>query len=219
MQNTLLSRFVLTFAIAAGAVAYASVAQAQMGGAFDPGTLMRQGVSQAPDRSKPATVVPPALPGATSRADTVAPATTIPTDMSPNDALFDAINRGDVGAARDAMNRGAELSAHNILGMTPLELSVDLGRNDISFLLMSYRGTDKSSTPPPLLAATAAKPGPAGKNAKSAAAVRTPPARVVPVKAVVPPAPPQTPSLFADDGGMPAPNDGFLGFGTGRAGH
>ena len=47
--------------------------------------------------------------------------------MEPNDALFDAINRGDIAAARDAISRGADLGARNILGMTPMELSVDLG--------------------------------------------------------------------------------------------
>jgi hypothetical protein len=59
--------------------------------------------------------------------------------MEPTDALFDAINRGDIGTARDAISRGADLHGHNVLGMTPLELSVDLGRNDISFMLLSMR--------------------------------------------------------------------------------
>jgi ankyrin repeat protein len=62
--------------------------------------------------------------------------------MPPTDALFDAINRGDIAAARDALNRGADLNGVNVLGMTPMELSVDLGRNDISFLLLSMRGED-----------------------------------------------------------------------------
>ena len=60
--------------------------------------------------------------------------------MEPTEALFDAINRGDIGTARDAISRGADLHGHNVLGMTPLELSVDLGRNDISFMLLSMRG-------------------------------------------------------------------------------
>ena len=71
--------------------------------------------------------------------------------MSPNDALFDAINRGDIAAARDALSRGAELDAHNLLGMTPMELSVDLGRNDISFLLLSYRVRTAGRRPRPRL--------------------------------------------------------------------
>ena len=31
-------------------------------------------------------------------------------DLQPTDALFDAINRGDIAAARDALNRGADLN-------------------------------------------------------------------------------------------------------------
>ena len=77
--------------------------------------------------------VEPAAPRPSNRA---------PTDMEPTEALFDAINRGDIATARDAISRGADLHGHNILGMTPLELSVDLGRNDISFMLLSMRAAD-----------------------------------------------------------------------------
>ena len=111
--------------------------------------------------SKPDAAPPPALPGAASHANSVAPATKNPTDMSPNDALFDAINRGDIAGARDALSRGAELEAHNVLGMTPMELSVDLGRNDISFLLLSYRGAGGSDSG--AAQAQAAQPGKAGR--------------------------------------------------------
>src|SRR6202012_5975497 len=71
-----------------------------------------------------------------------APSSHAPTDLQPTDALFDAINRGDIAAARDALNHGADMNGVNVLGMTPMELSVDLGRNDISFLLLSMRGED-----------------------------------------------------------------------------
>jgi ankyrin repeat protein len=138
--------------------------------------------------------------------------------MSPDDALFDAINRGDIAAARDALSRGAELDARNLLGMTPMELSVDLGRNDISFLLLSYRNPDSgqaASAPastPASTRVTAATPGAATKTRSAKSAAREP---VVPIKAVVPAAP-QTPRLFANDGGSPVPAAGFLGFGQGR---
>ena len=93
---------------------------------------------------------PPALPGAASTGSP-APANHAPVDMQPTDALFDAINRGDIATARDAISRGAELQGQNILGMTPLELSIDLGRNDISFLLLSMRAADdgRSRQAPP----------------------------------------------------------------------
>ena len=94
-----------------------------------------QGVGQKPVvREAP----PPGLPGAESR-DTKPNPEQIPLDMAPTEALFDAINRGDMAEARDALGRGADLSGRNVLGMTPIDLSVDLGRSDITFLLLSLR--------------------------------------------------------------------------------
>jgi hypothetical protein len=157
---------------------------------------------------KPAIPAPDAIPGAKARAP-AAPAARGPTDMAPGDALFDAINRGDIAAARDALNRGADLNAVNVLGMTPMELSVDLGRNDISFLLLSMRGEDSGrgsrsvgrdapAVPTGAKAVTAAKP--AGRPSA--------PAKPKSVAAK----PVATPKLFANDGGTPLPGAGFLGF-------
>jgi hypothetical protein len=129
--------------------------------------------------------------------------------MEPNDELFDAINRGDIAAARDAISRGADLGGRNVLGMTPMELSVDLGRNDISFLLLSMRG-DTGARQPASATAAAEKPQPArpGKTRQAAAVA----------KAATPsqPAAPQNPRLFSGDGGAPNPNAGFLGFDSAR---
>lgn len=155
---------------------------------------------------------PPALPGAAQNAGRVAPSFRPPTDLEPTEALFDAINRGDIAAARDAISRGAELNGHNILGMTPMELSVDLGRNDISFLLLSMRGTEDGRSGQSTAAATRTKP------ASTKPAARSP---VVPAKARASPAQPpqaaqQTAKLFSGDGGAPIPDAGFLGFDTGR---
>ena len=110
------------------------------------GTSNSENAKQAPQQQ------PPALPGATRSPAGAAPASKPPTDLSPNDALFDAINRGDIDVARDAIARGADLDARNLLGMTPMELSVDLGRNDISFLLLSYRGGGSGSQGQPRVA-------------------------------------------------------------------
>ena len=151
---------------------------------------------------KPALAAPDAVPGARAR-QPAAPATRAAGDMQPTDALFDAINRGDMAAARDALNRGADLNGVNILGMTPMELSVDLGRNDISFLLLSMRGEDS------------------GRGARLVGRDPTPRASrpVQPVKSVAPvantqavPKPLAKPKLFANDGGTPLPSVGFLGF-------
>ncbi len=84
---------------------------------------------------------PPALPGAVP-SDPDEPSTHAALDMNPNAALFDAIDRGDLTAARDALSRGANLQATNVLGQTPIDMSVDLSRNDITFLLLSMRNTD-----------------------------------------------------------------------------
>jgi hypothetical protein len=78
----------------------------------------------------------PGLPGA--RPATVVSKGIINGDLlSPNDELFDAIDRGDTNAARDAIARGAALDATNAVGQTPIDESVSLGRNDITFLLVT----------------------------------------------------------------------------------
>jgi hypothetical protein len=159
---------------------------------------------------KPAIPPPDSVPGARARAP-AAPPTHLSGDLQPTDALFDAINRGDIASARDALNRGADLNGVNVLGMTPMELSVDLGRNDISFLLLSMRGEDSgrgsravgrdttgdalSAKPPPRATAEAKTRG-----------------RSKQAEAPVAPRPIATPKLFANDGGTPLPSVGFLGF-------
>ncbi len=168
------------------------------------GTSNSENAKQAPQQQ------PPAVPGATRSPVGAAPASKLPTDLSPNDALFDAINRGDIDVARDAIARGADLDARNLLGMTPMELSVDLGRNDISFLLLSYRGGGSGSQGQPRVAGSGPEAGakpPAGKTAKQAHAAKQAPVAV---------AAPRTPRLFAGDGGTPIPAAGFLGFDSGR---
>ena len=175
-----------------------SPAQAQM---FD--QIGKNGKQQKP---QPGVAPPPALPGAGGSSP--APLTRVPTDMEPNEALFDAINRGDIATARDAISRGADLHARNILGMTPLELSVDLGRNDISFMLLSMRAADE--------------PRPA--SAQRAAAAKQEPKRQAKKVSPRPAAPAvvsssttsQTARLFSGDGGTPNLSAGFLGFDSSR---
>lgn len=206
----------LAATVALGAVlaaGFVGTASAQMGGTGPDsaaGSRLRQMTndSQGPGKS----TGPSAVPGATARTP-AAPATKLATDLSPNDALFDAINRGDITAARDALNRGAELSAHNVLGMTPMELSVDLGRNDISFLLLSMRGEDSgrgsrlSESQQP---AAADKPAKQAKAAPAPAPASAQNAKMVPVASP----PVARAKLFANDGGAAVPNAGFLGFGS-----
>jgi len=161
-------------------------------------------------QGQPTEVPPPALPGAQN---SFAPAERTTTDLSPTDALFDAINRGDMAATRDAMNHGADLAGHNILGMTPLELSVDLGRNNITFLLLSLRGSATPASHPPATATAAPLAGATSPGGKM-------PAKPTPKLAALRPAPatvaqPVVARQFAGqaDPGTPVPQAGFLGFG------
>jgi hypothetical protein len=160
--------------------------------------------------SKPELAPAEAMPGAKAREPAV-PSKRPAGDMQPTEALFDAINRGDIAAARDALNRGADLNGVNVLDMTPMELSVDLGRNDISFLLLSMRGEDSGRGS---RSVGRDHPGKA-ESASPPPAVRT--ARAVKPSAAARPAPvatkmPAGPKLFANDGGAPLPGAGFLGF-------
>jgi len=149
----------------------------------------------------------PALPGSHATDDAVAPPERPPSELPPTEALFDAINRGDVAGTRDAISRGADLNGHDILGLTPMALSVDLGRNNITFLLLSLRASEESDGPPVAIAQrepvgkaaggkrTAGKSG-TGHSASTHAA----------------PLPEQIPDTRLADGGVPAPSAGFLGF-------
>lgn len=151
---------------------------------------------------------PPAVPGATARPGTVTPADRTAADLPPTEALFDAINRGDILTARDAVGRGADIDVTNLLGLTPLELSVDLSRNDITFMLLSLRGGSSGPAVQKAGAAPVVKPGTrqavARREVKSAgiAAVEAP----SPIR--------QTPALYAGNGGTAVPSAGFLGFDT-----
>jgi hypothetical protein len=149
---------------------------------------------------------PAALPGADGgavKADRNAAKVNLP----PNEALFDGVNRGDLPAVREAMNRGASLEARNVLGLTAIELSVDLGRNPITFFLLSVRAGTEGTGPAPALASEGA--------AKKVAAAQVP--QVAPRPVVPAPVPVQVARpVVSHDPGTPVPQAGFLGFGASR---
>lgn len=183
-------------------------------GAGNPGSPMsaqRHGVTGGDSKAVSA---PPVLPG-TKGPSVAAEPTQSPSDMSPTDALFDAINRGDVATARDAVNRGANLNAYNLLGMTPVDMSVDLGRNDITFMLLSMRGDDAGvrRAAAAASAATARAPIASGRPAPARAKVVALGAddgdSKLPAVA--------TPRLYSGNGGSPIPAAGFLGFDNNRS--
>ncbi len=174
------------------------------------------GSDATPAFRRPAAPPPAGLPGAQSQPNTAALPSTPPAMLDPTEELFDAINRGDLTAARDAVSRGADVNGENELGLTPVQVSVDLGHNDITFLLLS-NGAGRASGGPP-----GAKLAPSGNQlltggkagGRSAAARAEKPARVAHVRVTekVPAADRQLPRLYANDGGSPIPNAGFLGF-------
>ena len=164
----------------------------------------QKNVSQAP---------PPGLPGARSATATASLPDHLTTDMPPNEALFDGINRGDMITVKDALTRGADLNNRNVLGLTPVDLSVDLGRNEITFLLLSMRAAAPSSrgpAPPPSRNALAAR----NRDVTRVASRQAEPDGQRPVRAN-----PRTASATANrqyvsrDPGTPVPQAGFLGFG------
>jgi hypothetical protein len=174
--------------------------------------LAQRGPMVPPTAPTAPAVLPPALPGLANR--NAAPA--IPPDanynnLGPTEALFDSINRGDLGAARDAVSRGADLNGRNVLGLTPIDSAVDQGRNDIAFFLLSARGPGPISepTPPPpaLAGARPPRPGP----------ISAPPQLAAPTPRPAPRTAPTAPATRAD-GGAARPDVGFLGFDAGRGG-
>ena len=144
---------------------------------------------------KPATP-PPSIPGAQPDADAVViPSDKVAAEMAPNDALFDAVNRGDLAAAKDALNRGAQLDAHNVLGQTAIDAAIDLNHNDITFLLLSMRGSAPSTRATTL--ANAKRPAP-GRHARATLVKGT--------------AHQATRAPIIADRGTPNPAVGFTGF-------
>jgi hypothetical protein len=238
-----MTRTLVSARCALGAAAIATVllgapsAQAQvgnmLGGALQSGQGTSIGGGNANTFRKPE--LAPGIPGARTTPDRAAPTDKLATDMQPTDALFDAVNRGDIAAVREALGRGADLNAHNILGLTPVDLSVDLGHTSITFLLLSMRNAAPVPDAPRARARTVAaakSPGegvPAGgvhvqrapltavygdAAKRGDAPVRA--AAVVPRPAAprpVAPRPAPRPQVMAEDGGTPRPSVGFLGFG------
>jgi len=172
--------------------AYAALGDQSMDPAANNGT------DQSDDSASTKPVEPPSpTPGSKVDSAPAAEATTDVKTLDPNAALFDAISRGDLAAARDAIGRGADLNARNALGQKPIDASIDLGRNDITFVLLAERPLVSDTAPAPVAGATGRPGAPAGA-ARVASAAEAP--RQV---AVNKPAP---------NPGTPEPAVGFLGF-------
>ena len=177
-------------------LALAPVARAQM---------VPNGQSGPAVQPKPETpdIAPPALPGAGEVGGiATAPKVARQNQGDPTTELFTAINGDDYNAAQDAISRGADLTAQNALGETPLDLSISLNQNSITFLLLGARNED-GPAPPPAVAQTVPK---FRTHAKPAALDSPPMAR-----SVAAPAPQAAPGNAV---GTPDAAAGFLGFGS-----
>jgi hypothetical protein len=185
-----------------------------------PGLAAAQGMARGAPQQAATPQPAPALPGLAARR-APAPIQGDPNaNLSPNAALFDAIVRGDLAAARDAVTRGANLNARNELGLTPLDSAVDQGRNEIAFYLLSTRDLSRgpAEEPPPGTAASGRQP------ASAAALNRGAPQRpaesggaaILAAAAAQRGSVPRSARLWANDGGAPQPQIGFLGFDAGR---
>ena len=201
-------RLILLAGVLIGGCAMASGSAIAQSNLSEP--ALRGGAPKAPAPNTKAAEPPPAaVPGARARPDSVVPADRTTADLPPTEALFDAINRGDIASARDALSRGADLDATNLLGLTPTELSVDLARNDITFLLLSLRGGSSSVHGPQIQQTEAAPPQPSGRTRRRQASRSQLAEKPAPIEAA---SKRQSPVLFAGNGGTANPSVGFLGF-------
>lgn len=193
MRKLHLVTAILSLGAALGAVgigtAAPAFAQTSPGGDMQQPKLQPQGNQEAP--------LPPALPGASDQ--------NLPTSQNvakqqtgdPTTDLFTAINAGDYNSAQDAISRGADLNAQNSLGETPIDLSVALNRNTITFMLLAARNdAGDGSTADSVGAFPIGAPAPQSASAGAA-----------PVKLLANPN-----AAPGDISGTPNASAGFLGF-------
>ncbi len=188
---------VLALALSTPAFAQSMPGTNQTGAGGDGPTIQPRPVT--PD------IAPPALPGA-GAAPGLATAPQVAHTISgdPTTALFDAINKNDYNAAQDALSRGADLTAQNPLGETPLELSIDLNHNSITFMILAARNETGQNSGPLATGEPTINPAPA------AAPPTSHKARAVPAAMETPPA--STRPEYGTNGGTPNPSAGFMGF-------
>ena len=72
--------------------------------------------------------------------------------------LFDAVHRNDLGAAQSSVAAGANITAVNDWGLTPVDLAVDKGYFEIAHFLLSLRNFREAAGP---AAPVPAQPAPA----------------------------------------------------------
>jgi hypothetical protein len=210
----------LAFPLVLGLVLGAAVApaHAQLSTGAPGSGMSMGGVGGAPaPQLKPRTpdIAPTGLPGVGGGTPlATGPQMKKPAGGDPTQELFTAINKNDYASAQDAVSRGADMTAKDQFGETPLDLSIALNRNNITFMLLGTRnelaaqgGSGAMGAPWTLNNAPRGKTKTGnGKSGKHEAA----PA-MIPAKAPAKSAPHA--AIPAGDTGTPNPQAGFLGFG------
>lgn len=185
------------FALLTNATAYAA-AQSQAEAEAEAEAMQAQSQAEAQKAAKHA-APPSALPGAETDSGDAEHARM---DLNPTAALFDAINKGSIIAAKEALNRGADINARNVLDQTPLDMAIDLSRNDIMFLLLSLRAYNPDGR-----LTTEVHHEQIEQNGNGAGHLK------IDGKTTSAPSPHAPKHVLASDGGRPQPQIGFLGFG------
>ncbi len=185
---------------------HAALAQAS-GGSDESDRDAAEAAQKAQAKADAKAAAPPAaIPGAVTDEATETSGH-VGADEEPTAALFGAINRGDITSAKEALGRGADLNGKNVLGQSPLDMSIDLNRNDITFLLLSMRNSEQG---PPVASVAAVEP--VGERTavggRAARAARSRNTRLVSARQ-----PAGRPGGTAADDGAAKPDIGFLGFG------
>jgi len=199
MKHHILAATVLcALALTIAPRAYAGIGDQSMDPAASNGT---SDDSSDSDAKKPA-AAPSPTPSSKAASAPAAAATVNDASLGPNEALFDAISRGDLDAARDAVARGADMNAENALGQKPVDASIDLGRNDITFMLLAQRPLTAVAESEPSTPIAPAPPAPAPRRQFGASHRQV---AAQPVEQVAENKP-------AADPGTPQPAVGFLGF-------
>ncbi|MDE8342590.1 MAG: ankyrin repeat domain-containing protein [Acidocella sp.] len=159
-------------------------------------------------RAETPDIAPPALPGAdVTGGIATAPKIKKANSGDPTVDLFAAINKGDYAAAQDAIGRGADLTAHDALGETPLDLSIALNQNNITFLILATQQEGGSSPSGPPMSVTSTAP------AKPVVKPKAHPVQVRVETAPLAAAPKPAAPVYGSDTGQPNVSVGYLGFG------
>ncbi len=196
---------------AAVAPAYAQLSSGTMGSGMGMGGV---GGAPAPQpKARTPDIAPTGLPGLGGVAPlATGPQLQKPAGGDPTQELFTAINKNDYASAQDAVSRGADLTAKDQFGETPLDLSIALNRNNITFMLLGTRNElAAQGTAGAVGAPWTLNPAPSAKAGKTKSGKHENARAVVPTNAPARTAPHMT--LPAGGTGTPDPQAGFLGFG------